>query len=189
MLPVEKIVEWVKDKPIWWQHSIRLSLQNGDLSQDDLAEVHSIALHEYKIAEDYELWKATSTPLDISGYTAELDEVKLASLSNVVNVGALAEGQKLKLSPSGLTVIYGDNGAGKSSYARILKHACLTRGGQPKILGNAFEVSLESSAAELSIIKSGRVHEKSWGLSAAPDSDLRSIRVFDTDSADHFVSS
>jgi energy-coupling factor transporter ATP-binding protein EcfA2 len=189
MLPVEKIVEWVKDKPIWWQHSIRLSLQNGDLSQDDLAEVHSIALHEYKIAEDYELWKATSTPLDISGYTAELDEVKLASLSNVVNVGALAEGQKLKLSPSGLTVIYGDNGAGKSSYARILKHACLTRGGQPKILGNAFEVSLESSAAELSIIKSGRVHEKSWGLNAAPDSDLRSIRVFDTDSADHFVSS
>ncbi len=189
MLPVEKIVEWVKDKPIWWQHSIRLSLQNGDLSQDDLAEVHCIALHEYKIAEDDELWKATSTPLDISGYTAELDEVKLASLSNVVNVGALAEGQKLKLSASGLTVIYGDNGAGKSSYARILKHACLTRGGQPKILGNAFEVSLESSSAELSIIKSGRVHEKSWGLNATSDSDLRSIRVFDTDSADHFVSS
>ncbi len=188
MLPVEKIIGWLKDKPVWWQHSIRLALKNGELSQVDLQEIYKIVLHEYKVTEDDELWKVTGNPLDISGYTAELDEVTLSSISNVVNVGALAEGQNLKLSGSGLSVIYGDNGAGKSSYARILKHACLARGGQPEILGNAFEISLEPCSAELSIIKTGNTYDKPWGLNVASDGDLKSIRVFDTDSADHFVS-
>ena len=188
MLPVQKIVGWAKDKPGWWQHSIRLSLKNGELSQVDLLEIYGIALHEYQIAEDIELWKETVNPLDVTGYTAELEEIRLVSLSNVVNVGALAENQNLEFSSAGLTVIYGDNGAGKSSYAKILKHACLARGGQPEILGNAFEVSFESSSAELSILKSGEVYDKAWGLNVATDGDLKSIRVFDTESADHFVS-
>ncbi|MCK4864680.1 MAG: hypothetical protein KAT06_04580 [Gammaproteobacteria bacterium] len=31
MTPVEKIVVWVKNKPVWWKHSIRLSLRDGEL--------------------------------------------------------------------------------------------------------------------------------------------------------------
>src|SRR2546423_13837773 len=49
-------------------------------------------------------------------------------------MNALAEDQALKLAPN-LTLVYGDNAAGKTGYIRILKSACRARG-QEKILGN-----------------------------------------------------
>ncbi len=48
-------------------------------------------------------------------------------------VNALAEDQTLKFGPN-LTVIYGDNAAGKAGYIRILKSACRARG-QEQVLG------------------------------------------------------
>ena len=45
-----------------------------------------------------------------------------------MNVNALAENQELPFSPQGMTIIYGNNGAGKSGYVKILKAACRARG-------------------------------------------------------------
>ena len=55
-------------------------------------------------------------------------------------VNALAEDQTLKFAP-GLTIVYGDNGAGKTGYIRILKQACRARG-QEEILGNVVSGAL-----------------------------------------------
>ena len=60
--------------------------------------------------------------------------VSLVSIFHHRGVNALAESQSLKFGPN-LTVVYGDNAAGKTGYIRILKSACHTRG-QEKILGN-----------------------------------------------------
>lgn len=188
MLPVEKIVGWVKDKPVWWQHSIRLALEKGSLDESDLRCVYNVALHEHDIEKHEEVWATTKVPIDISGYSAEKSEVRLAAISDVINVGSLAGEQALKIGPSGLTVIYGDNGAGKSSYAKILKHACLTRGGKPNIIGNALKPSRLPSSANISFLKLGKSFDVPWGLSEPLNESLKSIRVFDTDSADHFVS-
>ena len=55
-------------------------------------------------------------------------------------MNALAESQTLKFGPN-LTVVYGDNAAGKTGYIRILKSACRARG-QEQILGNVVSGSL-----------------------------------------------
>lgn len=47
--------------------------------------------------------------------------VQITSIKNLHNVNALAEGQSLPIAPTGLTIIYGENGAGKSGYSRVLK--------------------------------------------------------------------
>src|SRR6185437_14063412 len=60
--------------------------------------------------------------------------VALESIFHHKGVNALAENQTLKFS-AGLTIVYGDNGAGKTGYIRILKQACRARG-QEEILGN-----------------------------------------------------
>mgnify|MGYP003393889917 FL=1 len=60
--------------------------------------------------------------------------VSLVSIFHHRGVNALAEDQTLKFAPS-LTLVYGDNGAGKTGYIRILKGACRARG-QEDILGN-----------------------------------------------------
>jgi hypothetical protein len=40
--------------------------------------------------------------------------IRLSSIANVVGVNQLAPLQQLAFEPAGLTIIYGDNGAGKS---------------------------------------------------------------------------
>ncbi len=188
MTPVERIVDWVKNKPIWWRHAIRLSLQNGDLTPATLQEVYRIARMEHGLLDKDDSYLEASKDVDTTGFEAESGEVTLSSIASVVNVGALAEDQDLAFPEKGLTVVYGDNGAGKSGYSRILKHACLARGRAPEILGNVFELSSEPSSAVISVKTEGGVEPKKWNLKTASDVDLKSIRVFDGEVADNFVS-
>ncbi len=189
MSTVEKIAEWIKSKPKWWQHSMRLSLKNGMLSQVDLNEIYNVALVEHDILENNEVASLANQIIDTSGFGEETAEVTLKSVENIINVGALAEDQKLEFSNIGLTIIYGDNGAGKSSYARVLKHACLSRGGSPQILGNVFTSSKTPSSARITTIANKKEETKDWSLSSVSSLNLKSIRVFDSDVAEHFVTS
>ncbi len=53
------------------------------------------------------------------------------------HVNAIAENQHLPFRASGMTVIYGDNGSGKSGYSRVLKRACRARDQIEAIHANA----------------------------------------------------
>lgn len=187
MLPIEKIVGWIKDKPAWWQHSVKLSLSEGALSNKYLDEIYDVALAEHDIVVDEQISKLLEGSIDTTGLSDEINEVTLDKIDSVVNVGALASDQTLSFSKHGLTIIYGDNGAGKSSYARIIKHACLSRGGVPEILGNVFEKPGQPSSANISINVNGNIVSNEWSLNFKSNSNLKSIRVFDSQAADHFV--
>lgn len=186
--PVEKIVVWVKNKPVWWRHAIRLSLRNGELTPATLQEIYQIAIIEHGLLDKDTSYANAEFDIDTTGFGAESGEVTLKSIYKVVNVGALAEDQSLEFQKKGLTVVYGDNGAGKSGYSRILKHACLARGKAPEILGNVFEVSTEPSSAIISVEVNGKQDDKPWNLKYAADANLKSIRIFDGEVADNFVS-
>lgn len=45
------------------------------------------------------------------------------SLSELQNVNAIADGEALEFDPTGLNLVFGKNGAGKTGYTRILRHA------------------------------------------------------------------
>jgi hypothetical protein len=49
--------------------------------------------------------------------TLASEHVQLRAIKNLIRVNAIAEAHKLPIGGSGLTVIYGDNGAGKSGYS------------------------------------------------------------------------
>jgi ABC-type cobalamin/Fe3+-siderophores transport system ATPase subunit len=58
--------------------------------------------------------------------------VSLSAIKDVRAVNNLAPEQTLSFAPNGVTIVYGDNGAGKSGYARILKRApCPSFGSDP----------------------------------------------------------
>lgn len=187
MLPIENIIGWIKDKPAWWQHSVKLSLSEGALSNKHLDEIYDVALVEHNILVDEEISKLLEGSIDTTGLSDEINEVTLDKIDRVVNVGALAGDQTLSFSKNGMTIVYGDNGAGKSSYARIIKHSCLSRGGVPEILGNVFEKPGQPSSANISINVNGDILSNEWSLSFKSNSNLKSIRVFDSQAADHFV--
>lgn len=50
--------------------------------------------------------------------------IVLGRLHSVKHVNALAPGQEITFAEKGLTLVYGENGAGKTGYSRILRRAC-----------------------------------------------------------------
>lgn len=57
---------------------------------------------------------------------AQADALRLLTMSNVSGVNALSPGAKIEFSP-GLTILYGENGTGKTGYARVLKRVSAVR--------------------------------------------------------------
>lgn len=188
MQPMEKLVDWVKDKPVFWRHAVKLALSKGELTEAELLLIWSIAQMEYGVVDKDALYQSYATPVIATGLVSEVSEIKLSSINDVVNVGALAPNQTLTFNPKGLNIVYGDNGTGKSTYAKILKHACLTRGDVAPILGNVFENTAKEPSAKLTVCDDSNSFTIDWTIAAEANENLKSIRVFDTDTASHYVS-
>jgi hypothetical protein len=109
--------------------------------------------------------------------------VSLVSIADADGVNNLAPGQTLAFEQQGLTIIYGDNGAGKSGYARVLKRACRAR--QPgKIEPNIYASSPPPAQASATITYSvggtAQPPEK-WQDAEHPHPVLSAVSVFDSD--------
>lgn len=129
---LQEILTWSSDRPKWQRDALRRLVTNGELSDDDISALTEICKGDHGLAE-----KAEVKPLakeHVPGGEANAAAVSLVSIFHHKGVNALAEDQTLKFAP-GLTIVYGDNGAGKTGYIRILKQACRARG-QEQILGN-----------------------------------------------------
>ena len=100
-------------------------------------------------------------------------EVSLSKLHNLEHVNALQPGKSLSFNKTGLTVIYGDNGAGKSGYARVLKQACRAR--LPKddiVLPNIYAAQRGIPQAEVGFRIGGQNQSVAWKQGAAADARL-----------------
>ncbi|NQZ59571.1 MAG: AAA family ATPase, partial [Lentisphaeraceae bacterium] len=148
---VEELIVWINEanRPVWWRHAVRLLLEKQILLKGDDEILLQLARKQAGFNVDIDLSTYT-VPVSSEGFSYEEDVVKLLKISSVINVSSLAQNQDLEFSAEGLTVIYGDNGAGKSSYAKILKNACLTRGEIPLIKGNVFTGNDTTPSAQLS---------------------------------------
>jgi energy-coupling factor transporter ATP-binding protein EcfA2 len=191
MTQIAKVVTWVNSdqKPLWWRQVIRRVMEQGELKQQDLQLIYQVAKMEFGLLAKNVDYTSYIKLVDVAGFETEAAPVTLASIGNVKNVSSLIEDVTLNFPIEGLTAVYGDNGAGKSSYARIMKSACLTRGDVPVITTNAFNPSTIPSQATLGVsIGGAAVVENIWTIGGKPSPELKSIRVFDSHSATHYIS-
>jgi hypothetical protein len=108
------VLAWSKHCPAWQRDALRRICVTGELNAGDIGDLAGICKGEI----------AKSTPLakeHVRDPKAAMAAVTLRSIHSVQNVNALAEGERLAFEKAGITVVYGDNGSGKSGYARILK--------------------------------------------------------------------
>jgi len=132
MTVLEQILEWSKDRPAWQRDALRRLVVNGELTEDDIRDLSEICKSAHGLSD-----QSDSVPLekkDIPGNGSGSAKITLLSIFHHIGVNALAGDQTLKFGPN-LTVVYGDNAAGKTGYIRILKSACRARGPE-NILGN-----------------------------------------------------
>jgi hypothetical protein len=122
----EMILEWSPARPTWQQDALRRIVAKGRLNSDDIAQLTALCL-KCKGKAGIELDPVPLTGSDRYIRTTAGGTITLLSISDVRNANRLACGQTLNFAPAGMTIVYGDNGSGKSGYARILKRACRAR--------------------------------------------------------------
>lgn len=183
MTVLQEILGWSKDRPTWQRDALRRLVIQGELSVGDVAELTEISKSAHGLADVSE-----SAPLDAANLPntgVSPGAVTLASIFHHRGVNALAEGQSLKFGPQ-LTLVYGDNGAGKTGYIRILKSACRARG-QERILSNVVSGATPLKVAvAIKYTVNSDVEAREW-TGEAKDASISRVSVFDTQSASVYL--
>lgn len=183
MTVLQEILEWSQERPPWQRDALRRLVLNDELSDDDLKVLAESckAAHGLAAPQAIQPLAAEHIPDRSMGAAA----VSLASIFHHRGVNALAEDQTLKFGPK-LTLVYGDNAAGKTGYIRILKSACRARG-QEKILGNVVSgVAPPAPVVAIAYRVGTDANAREW-TGSGQDEFISRVSVFDTHCASVYL--
>lgn len=191
---IEKIVVWSQRLPDWQSDALRRLWTQEEFNEADAAD----ALIMLKLSHGIPSQQGARVPRAVrlsSDHVATRssvgeDVVLLKSLSGVKGVNALVSDQHLNFGPEGITVIYGDNAAGKSGYSRVLKRACRARSAEEVIHPNVFETTtppLEATATFGFQVAGTETTSVEWNEGRTPPAALANIAVFDSACARVYV--
>lgn len=157
-----------------WQRDALRRLCIGSLGNDDIDEL-------LQICKDNSMSVIPFSSEHIKASTAATT-VNLRALCELENINALAKGERLTFEKSGVTVVYGDNGAGKSGYIRVLKKVCRARSpkGENTIMTNILVPAVGSQKATVEFTINGENRQITWTPDSSCDSLLSLVSVFDS---------
>jgi energy-coupling factor transporter ATP-binding protein EcfA2 len=174
------ILKWSADMPRWQRDALRRLCDHTKLEPADITALVAVCKGDNP-----------ATPLDASHIrdpAASHAVVSLGALHGLSNVNALAPGERLSFGKTGLTVIYGDNGAGKSGYARVLKQLCRARSPTgDSILPNIYAGSGGIPTASVEFFIGGQKRSATWSQGELADPMLSAVSVFDSRTANVHV--
>lgn len=177
------IIDWVENKPSFWQVAVDRLIRNNELTDEDISELAEICKIDFRLSE-FEFDSIDFNELrNFADNSVNDDNVILSKINNIDNINALSKSSTLGFAPNGLTIVYGDNGSGKSSYVSILKHSCNTRGQKPTINDNLYDPSCAGNDKKADIeYTSDGVNFYTVNLvnETISENSLKKIDVFDT---------
>lgn len=172
-MDVAELERWFAARPQWLQDALRRVVEKGRLSEEDYEELLLICKAE-----------AMHRPISFRGFPAgafltreSTRTLRLTSIGDVSGVNALSPSKPLKFGTAPLSIVYGRNGAGKSGYVRLLKHACGAKKCS-ELYGNVFDTAAKSRQAQLAYVLDGAEKTQPWTGSALPD--LQGVDIYDT---------
>jgi len=183
----QEILSWSQNKHLFVQDALRRIITSTTLTQNDIDE---LVLLVKKECGDTTV-TLNAVPLDNThiptATTTSGDYPKLISLSNPVNICALHDQGNLRFSNSGLTVVYGNNGSGKSSYSRILRKLCWSRNPSVTLKKNVFSPSINQQEVNFIVEHNGLNVNFTWTENSPSNPILNSIFVFDSSCGDIYI--
>lgn len=180
----DELLAFSSSCPNWQRDLLRRISTQPELRESDIQEVLANLKSTEGLCkcgpEDY----LTANHL-ANRTSAAHSQTILTSISDVKNANRLASGQVLPFAESGITLIYGYNGSGKTGYGRILKQACRSRQDKPDpILGDVYAASAPKPATATIAYKSGGSHQSiTWQDGKPLPPELGRISVFDATTA------
>jgi energy-coupling factor transporter ATP-binding protein EcfA2 len=102
-------------------------------------------------------------------------------LQNLQNVNQFPNGRRIAFDADKLNILFGENGAGKSGYARVIKNACRARHRAP-VLPNSFDATTPRPIpkGEVSYLLESRPVTVPWTQGEASDLALGKVSVYDS---------
>jgi len=191
-LPIlQEILEWSQSLPGWQSDAIARLLANQTLTPDDLDDLFALLKAEHGIPDPKGRKPKPLTADQIPAPVKTSTHVELRAMKNLQHVNAIAEKQHLPISPIGMTVIYGDNGSGKSGYSRVLKRACRARDQAETIHPNANLPADKTSIAKavFDVVINGAGQEVIWTNGKTSPPELSSLAIFDSRCARSYLDS
>ena len=179
-MPLEQeVVRWAATRPPWQRHILRRIARGDTLTDSDYEQVLEAILASDHIGNDQ--LAIEDLPIAVEGD----DPVQLVSIADPEHVNALASAQPLTFAPDGITIIYGDNGTGKSGYARLLKRIARARH-QEDILSDVFR---DTGRAEPTARVAVRIGDREASLDGPVSSvpELQRMLFYDSECGSAYI--
>ena len=186
------LLGWSKDALYLWQHeALRRILAKGTLSEQDKTDIYERAQFDHGFAPaPPNLPNLLLTEADLPSGPAQANRIWLTGIKDLENVNALKAKQRLVVGKQ-LTLVYGENGSGKSGYARVLKKtARCTEKAIELILPDVFTVASVPAPpkAVFEVDQGAGPVDVAWQDGQPVPNDLKRFAVFDSKCARHFLS-
>lgn len=184
---VGKLGDWIAKQDPWASDALRRAALAISATIED-AEAIALrvqAAHGISIDANLECIAFDEAILTAPGDAGEMG--LLTSIGPLDHVDRLAEGQELKFALNGLTIIFGENGSGKSGYARAARRLCTSR--VPFALqGNVYRESVGAPTVNFSV-KVGEAEPvpHRWVEGTAPPGACMHMTFLDTANARLYV--
>lgn len=187
------LLEWA-GRQAEWQRDILRRLAGGEILTAGDFRAYADEANRLELAKDAAWFRQPElleppefTPLDAPHLAATVvggEPVQVTRVTHLEGVNDLAPGAALNFKPTGLTIVAGSNGTGKSGYTRIFKQVAATRASE-QVLPNAFNPATDPKAVvTYQVGQSSPATDLTWeGGSQKEESPLQRVRVFDSRSA------
>jgi hypothetical protein len=175
---VDQIRVWATNLKYWEQSALELIANGAELTENQYLRLLDLCMHDAGLVQ---LPSSQRPPLSFPTHASGGDGsgYRIERLFNLQNVNALPSGQEIVFGER-LTLIYGDNGAGKTGYARPLASAAFSRG-ERDVLPNAGVTPVAGAIpkADIEVSKDGLKRTVTW-TRGQTCKELAGFYVFDS---------
>ena len=176
----QEVKDWLHTQKDWLQQAAELLLTKAPLDDNDImALVENLKTTEGQTVSDNRAFNG------LEGGAIQTAEVRLTSIGDITGIENLGPSSPLNFGEGNLCVIYGNNGSGKSGYARLVKKAA-GKTGAKELRSNVFKVSPTEQKCKF-IFNDGSEKMVEWHTTDAPIDALRAVDIFDSDTANNYL--
>ncbi|RRO12352.1 AAA family ATPase [Flavobacteriaceae bacterium 14752] len=172
---VDFLWEWAEGNGNW----AKLLVQKVINSEDRLQDSDRIETFKYFLESIGLVKELSKLSFSKPSYSPSDQHIELRSLSEVSGVNRLAKNQTIDFSPN-ITVIYGENGTGKTGYGRILKALGFSYDINDTIYSNIFGNPQQLKSAKINYKVNGNDNTFTWNGENRVK-ELENISVFNND--------
>ena len=183
----QEIVQWSQNKPLFMRDALRRLVSNPSLTQTDIDELILILKKEV----GYIGITISGIPINITDiptqFNSSTSNIRLLAIENPININSLYNKAQLVFPKEGLTIVYGNNGSGKSSYARLLKKLCWSRHKNIDLKKNVYTRDMSTQSVNIKFEDAGTANTFIWNQGDTTHHSLNSIFLFDSSCAEIYL--